>query len=120
MFGGRKQDGYKEDGILFHQRPLRSQKHLVGNCSFEPSIYPNIDTVNHCMKEIDTAFKWHKPATISSHRVNYIGSLHAANRSNSLKSLALLLNNILNKWPDVEFITSDKLGNIIGNENRLK
>ncbi len=37
LFGGRKQDGYKEDGILFHQRPLRSQKHLVGNCSFEPS-----------------------------------------------------------------------------------
>ena len=36
-FGGRKQDNYKEDGILFHQRPLRSQKHLVGNCSFEPT-----------------------------------------------------------------------------------
>ena len=36
-FGGRKQDGYKEDGIIFHQRPLRSQKHLVGNCSFEPT-----------------------------------------------------------------------------------
>lgn len=37
LFGGRKQDNYKEDGILFHQRPLRSQKHLVGNCSFEPT-----------------------------------------------------------------------------------
>ncbi|WP_414654272.1 type II CRISPR RNA-guided endonuclease Cas9 [Flavobacterium sp. UBA4197] len=37
LFGGRKQEGYKEDGILFHQRPLRSQKHLVGNCSFEPA-----------------------------------------------------------------------------------
>jgi len=37
LLGGRKADGYKEDGILFHQRPLRSQKHLVGNCSFEPS-----------------------------------------------------------------------------------
>lgn len=37
VFGGRKQDGYKEDGVLFHQRPLRSQKHLVGNCTFEPS-----------------------------------------------------------------------------------
>lgn len=37
LFGGRKLDGYKEDGILFHQRPLRSQKHLVGNCSFEPT-----------------------------------------------------------------------------------
>jgi len=37
LLGGRKLDGYKEDGILFHQRPLRSQKHLVGNCSFEPT-----------------------------------------------------------------------------------
>lgn len=37
LFGGRKQDGFKQDGILFHQRPLRSQKHLVGNCSFEPN-----------------------------------------------------------------------------------
>jgi CRISPR-associated endonuclease Csn1 len=37
LFGGRKLDGYNEDGILFYQRPLRSQKHLVGNCSFEPT-----------------------------------------------------------------------------------
>lgn len=37
LFGGRKQDDYEADGILFHQRPLRSQKHLVGNCSFEPT-----------------------------------------------------------------------------------
>jgi CRISPR-associated endonuclease Csn1 len=37
LFGGRKIDNYKEDGIIFHQRPLRSQKHLVGNCAFEPS-----------------------------------------------------------------------------------
>ncbi|MEX0998052.1 MAG: type II CRISPR RNA-guided endonuclease Cas9 [Flavobacteriaceae bacterium] len=33
--GGRKLDGYDEDGVLFHQRPLRSQKHLVGNCTLE-------------------------------------------------------------------------------------
>lgn len=37
LFGGRKQDDYTADGILFHQRPLRSQKHLVGNCFFEPT-----------------------------------------------------------------------------------
>lgn len=37
LFGGRKkEDEYKEDGIIFHQRPLRSQKHLVGYCTFEP------------------------------------------------------------------------------------
>ncbi len=37
LLGGRKKDGYKDDGVLFHQRPLRSQKHLVGNCTLEPS-----------------------------------------------------------------------------------
>ncbi|WP_298535874.1 type II CRISPR RNA-guided endonuclease Cas9 [uncultured Algibacter sp.] len=36
ILGGRKKDGYSEDGVLFHQRPLRSQKHLVGHCTFEP------------------------------------------------------------------------------------
>ncbi|TXD85525.1 type II CRISPR RNA-guided endonuclease Cas9 [Subsaximicrobium wynnwilliamsii] len=36
IYGGRKKDGFPEDGVLFHQRPLRSQKHLVGNCSLEP------------------------------------------------------------------------------------
>ena len=36
ILGGRKKEGYAEDGALFHQRPLRSQKHLVGYCSFEP------------------------------------------------------------------------------------
>ncbi|MDW8075730.1 MAG: type II CRISPR RNA-guided endonuclease Cas9 [Bacteroidota bacterium] len=35
--GGRRKDGYSADGILFYQRPLRSQKHLVGRCTFEPS-----------------------------------------------------------------------------------
>jgi len=35
--GGRKKDGYEQDGVLFHQRPLRSQKHLVGKCTLEPT-----------------------------------------------------------------------------------
>ncbi|MCX8052081.1 MAG: type II CRISPR RNA-guided endonuclease Cas9 [Chlorobi bacterium] len=35
--GGRRKDGYPTDGVLFFQRPLRSQKHLVGRCTFEPS-----------------------------------------------------------------------------------
>jgi CRISPR-associated endonuclease Csn1 len=36
LLGGRKLEGAKQDGILFFQRPLRSQKHLVGTCTFEP------------------------------------------------------------------------------------
>ncbi len=36
LYGGRKKDGYKKDGILFFQRPLKTQKFLVGKCTFEP------------------------------------------------------------------------------------
>ncbi|MCH8558028.1 MAG: type II CRISPR RNA-guided endonuclease Cas9 [Balneolia bacterium] len=35
--GGRKKDGYSDDGVLFFQRPLKSQKHLIGKCTFEPN-----------------------------------------------------------------------------------
>lgn len=36
QIGGVKgQKQYKKDGILFFQRPLRSQKHTIGRCSFE-------------------------------------------------------------------------------------
>ncbi len=34
--GGRKKDAYKKDGVLFFQRPLKSQKYLIGKCTFEP------------------------------------------------------------------------------------
>jgi CRISPR-associated endonuclease Csn1 len=38
LFGGRKRESaYIKDGILFFQRPLRSQKHTIGKCQFEPS-----------------------------------------------------------------------------------
>ena len=38
VFGGRQREsGYQKDGVLFFQRPLRSQKHTIGNCQFEPT-----------------------------------------------------------------------------------
>lgn len=33
--GGRKKEGHSKDGVLFFQRPLRSQKHAIGKCTFE-------------------------------------------------------------------------------------
>lgn len=35
--GGNRSSGDSKDGILFFQRPLKSQKHLIGKCSFEPN-----------------------------------------------------------------------------------
>jgi hypothetical protein len=89
------------------------QIYLTRNCFFEPGSPLKADWVGSCISEIECAFRWHKPAIISSHRVNYTGSLNIRNRQNSLKQLLDLLINIKVKWPDVEFITSDQLGSFI-------
>jgi hypothetical protein len=89
--------------------------YLTRNCFFEPG-EPGKDWVDSCINEVSIAFKWHKPAVVSSHRVNYIGALNNDNRKNGLKQLSLLLKYIMKKWPDTEFITSAELGDIISNE----
>ena len=86
---------------------------LTRNCSFEPSDLSIKDSINHCLSEISNAFFWKKPAIISSHRVNYVSSISNKNADNGLKLLNTLLSSILNKWPDVEFLTSKELGEII-------
>jgi hypothetical protein len=88
---------------------------LVRNCFFEPGV-SGFDWNDICLKEISTAFKWNKPAVISSHRVNYIGALYKENRENGLRKLSMLLKQIVRIWPDSEFITSAELGEIISND----
>jgi hypothetical protein len=88
---------------------------ITRNCIFEPSDSNKIDWVDSCMKEIEIAFKWHKPAIINSHRVNYIGFINQQNANFGLKELNRLLSNITRKWPDIEFMTSTELGETIIN-----
>ena len=65
------------------------------------------------MKEISTAFFWKKPAIISSHRVNYIGSINPKNRDKNLSLLQDLLGKNSQSWPEVEFMSTDELGDTI-------
>ena len=94
------------------QKNKNGQLYITRNCFFEPS-QPNKDWVDSCLKEIETAFKWKKPAIISTHRVNYIGTLNIENRTNGLEKLNELLKAILFKWPEVEFMSSNQLGDLI-------
>ena len=92
------------------------QIYLTRNCFFEPSdlsYSKDKDWINDCLKQIEIAFRWGKPATISSHRVNYTGSIHPDNRANGLKKLDFLLAQIIKNWPAVEFLTSEELGDFI-------
>jgi hypothetical protein len=77
----------------------------------------NKDWVNDCLKEIEIAFRWRKPAIISSHRVNYIGFLDPQNREKGLEQLEKLLEKMLRRWPEIEFMTSVELGDLISSSS---
>ncbi len=109
---------YKTNTRFVGDKNQFGQIYLTRNCFFEPAatgyeVSNNYDWQNYCLKEIEIAFRWHKPATISSHRVNYIGYLHPENREKGLKALRQLLGEIIKRWPDVEFMTSVELGDLI-------
>ncbi|MBZ9689211.1 hypothetical protein G9F72_023210 [Clostridium estertheticum] len=96
------------------------QLYLVRNCYFEPSLGNRTNEVDLCLAQISNSFKWKKPATISSHRLNYVGYIDESNRDTNLQLLQRLLVEILKKWPDVEFVTSEDLGNIIKESEKNK
>jgi hypothetical protein len=89
-------------------------RHLMRNSVFEPTESGlGEQSVENCLKQVEIAFKLKKPATISSHRINYVGFIDERNRDGNLKLLKSLLNSIIVKWPEVEFMSSDQLGHLI-------
>jgi len=89
------------------------QYFLIRNAFFEPALSKSSDPVGEVLNRIQIAFRWNKPAVIGSHRINFMGSLDAQNRKDNLALLDELLKRILKQWPDVEFISSDRLGDLI-------
>lgn len=83
------------------------------NCLFEPSEFFDGNreiALERCLFQIGDAFAHGKPAVISTHRENYIGTIFPENSATNLRLLDRLLQTILRRWPDVKFITSDALG----------
>lgn len=91
------------------EKTINNQIYWRRNCTFEPAKNHNLDWVDSCLAEMEIAFRWGKPAVINSHRVNYIGTLDSFNREDTLRQLKRLLNEIVRRWPDVEFINSEQL-----------
>lgn len=108
--------------IIIRKRCFQGSKSKAGlvrlmrNCYFEPSIKPGFDWIGDCMNRIENAFKWKKAANICAHRLNFIGSIDSSNTDRNIPMLKKLLIEIVKRWPDVEFVTSDQLGDIIVNK----
>ena len=107
---------YKKKYHFLGRRNSYGQYFLIRNCFFEPSLMINPDPVGECLSRIKTAFMWNKPAVIGTHRINFMGALDEKNRSENIKLFHNLLTCIIKNWPDVEFLTSDQLGDLIAGE----
>ncbi|QKK02928.1 MAG: hypothetical protein HND55_09895 [Pseudomonadota bacterium] len=94
-----------------HSGRQREQNHVtvVRNVVFEPGKDMGFDPVKRALQQVAAAFRWHKPAIISSHRVNFCGHLDEANRKRGLEDLRKLLEKITARWPDIEFVSVDEL-----------
>lgn len=95
-----------------------AQCYLTRNCYFEPSTNPDLDWVDKCLHQINCSFILKKPAIVSTHRINFVGGIEEKNRERNLKLFKLLLEGILKKWPNIEWMSSDDLGDLIQKGNK--
>jgi hypothetical protein len=84
---------------------------------FEPYSNQNKDWIDSSLKEIKNAFFWKKPAIICMHRINFASEMKINNRDENLRHLKKMISELLKKFPDVEFMSSDQLIKLIENEN---
>lgn len=98
------------------QRNRCGQNYLTRNASFEVSESPDKDWVDSCLSQIAFSFRFRKPAIISCHRVNFMGGIHPENRDQTLIKLKSLLEKLVKRWPEIEFMSSDQLGRVISDD----
>lgn len=94
-------------------RNQNNQIYSVRNVMFEPYINESKDWVASAVKEIGESFAWGKPAIISTHRINYVSGMNQRHRDRTLYLLDDLLRRVLSRWPDIEFMSSDRLLSLI-------
>lgn len=90
-----------------------NQIYSVRNCIFDPATTSRETSLNELMKQIKSLFANHKIAIICTHRINYVSGLDERNRNHTLSLLDDFLKGLIEKYPDVEFLSSDKLINVI-------
>ncbi|HET8804200.1 MAG TPA: hypothetical protein VFM72_06440 [Aequorivita sp.] len=110
-------DGRYKKGINFTgYKKSKGIVYLVRNVVFEPTEDRGTDWVQNTFDQIGVAFRWNRPALISSHRVNFCGHIDENNRKKGLTALKQLLDKIVKEWPDVEFMGMDELVGIMLNQ----
>ena len=95
----------------FGRKNQYGQTYYKRNVKFEP--VQKDYSLNQSLFEIKAAFQMGKPAVVTSHRLNYIGVLSRNHREKNLEELRKLLQKVIIQHPDVEFISSTQLVNLM-------
>lgn len=109
---------YKTNLNYTGKQSRAGQTICVRNVVFEPTANNTFDSVGNALSQIETAFRWKRPAIVSSHRVNFCGHIDESNRRHGLNELKKLLKSIVRLWPDVIFMSADDLGGLISESNQ--
>lgn len=99
--------GNRVTGHFMGEKNGNGQIYTIRNCVYEPSQNTRFNS-EYCFRGIQKAFSNHLPAVVSCHRLNFIGTLNSSNRDNNLLDFGRLLKKIVEKYPDVEFLSSDQ------------
>lgn len=103
------------------QKNKWGQYYTLRNCEYEPSYDNQYERRAHiCISRIEEAFENKKPAIINSHRMNYIGSINYSNLYQGLKGLDIILKTITEKYPQIEFLSTDELLDVMEQEDVKK
>jgi len=114
LYTGHRSIVYNPDGTQYSKRHIFGERSTSGliyymrNCAFEPTDFA-YKGIGLTLNQIEAAFRWKKPAIISTHRVNFVGGIDPQNRKRGLDELKLLLNAIVKRWPDVVFMSTADL-----------
>lgn len=112
-----KVGGFKKKNKFWGDQDVYGMTFWRRNCNFEP--YRESKTeIETCLNEIKTAFRWGKPAVISSHRINFTSRIDQEHRNRCLSKLETLLSEILRRFPEVEFINSEELALFMQQSNK--
>lgn len=109
-------DTFKSRLNYFGKKNRFGQHYITRNAVFEPNLTTTESAINSCLKEISNAFKNRQPVIISNHRAAFVGSIDSSNRTSGLKAIEVLFTKILEKWPEVEFISAAQLNTIMQND----
>lgn len=111
----RNEPGYKQKRIYHYTGQVNryGQLYTVRNVVFEPSLYGVERSLEMAKAQIGLSFKVGKPAIISSHRINFTSRIDRTHRDCNLLALEELLTWIIDSYPNVEFLSTSQLLDLI-------